>query len=128
MTESLRNYDGAYGCFLFCGVVALVIGGASFIPMDTGTAGVLGIMVAVPLFLASLVAMIVGIGCTIIRLYNHWPLVVLSLLSALFITEVFTEYGSVNLYNLAPIFYGVSACGFSLAWFLILRKRWDKKV
>ncbi len=127
MREILRKYDVAYGCFLFCGVAVLLISELSFIPMDDGTAGGLGFLVFIPLSLVALVAMAVGIGYTI-RLYNHWPLVVLSLLSVLFIAEVVTEYGSAKLYNAVPILYGLSASGFSLAWFLILRKRWGKNV
>lgn len=122
MTDTLRKYDLAYGCFLFCGLVVLFLGILSFIPMDDGIAGGLGFLVFIPLSMASLVAMVVGIGFSI-RFYHHWPLVVLSLLSVLFIAEVVTEYGPAMLYNAVPILYGISACGFSLAWFLVLRKR-----
>ena len=123
MTESRRKYDIAYGCFLFSGVVALSISGLSFIPMDTGSAGGLGFLVLVPLSITLLVAMVVGIGCTI-QLYYHWPLIVLSLLSVLFVAELVTEYGSAKFYNIVPILYGVITCVFSAAWFLVFRKRW----
>ena len=86
---------------------ALFIGSLNFISMDDGTAGVLGFLVLIPLSMASLVAMVVGFGYTI-RLYNHWPLVVLSLLSVLSMAEMVTEYGSVKLYNAVPILYGLS--------------------
>jgi len=127
MTETQRKFDVAYGCFLFCGVAALLISSLSFITIDTGTAGVLGFLVAIPLSMVSLVAMLVGIGYTI-RPYHHWPLVALSLFSLLFLAEVITEYGSAEFYNAVPILYGLSACGFSFAWFLFLRKRWEREV
>ena len=95
MTETRQKYDIAYGCFLFCGVVALSISCLSFIPMDTGIAGGLGFLVVIPLSMASLVAMVIGIGYTI-RLYHHWPLVALSLLSVLFVAELVAEYGSIK--------------------------------
>lgn len=120
MTENRLNYDIAYGCFLFCGMAALIISSLSFIPIDPG---ILGFFVVMPLFMVSLVAMAIGIGYTI-RLYHHWPLVVISLFSVLFVAEVVADYGSVVL----PILYGISACVFSFAWFLVLRKRWGGKV
>lgn len=127
MREILLKYDIAYGCFLFCGVTALFIGSLSFIPMDDGTAGGLGFLVVIPLSMASLAAMAVGLVSTIL-LYRHWPLIVLSFSSVLFLAVTVTEYGSVQFYNVVPILYGLGACGFSFAWFLILRRRRGKNV
>jgi len=117
-----RDFDIAYGSFLFCGVVALSISILSYIPMGSGTAGGLGFLVFIPLSLASLAAIVVGIVHTIKR-YHHWQLVVLSVLSVMFVAEMITEYGSVMFYNLVPIVYGVCTCVFSFVWFVILRKR-----
>ena len=140
MKDTLRKYDVAYGCFLFCGVVVLFLNSLYYVfAIDEETAIYLAVVVAIPLTMVSLGVMVVGIGFSI-WLYHHWPLVVLSLLSVLFIAEVFTEYGPVlfiadifmftgygpALYDAAPILYGLSACGFSLRWFLFLRKRWGK--
>jgi hypothetical protein len=117
-----RDFDIAYGSFLFCGVVALSISVLSYIPMDSGTAGVMGFLVFIPLSLASLAAIVVGIVLAI-KLYHHWQLIILSVLSVMFVAEMITEYGSVMFYNMVPIFYGVITCAFSLVWFGILRKR-----
>lgn len=119
---NIRDFDIAYGSFLFCGVVALSIGILSYIPMDSGIAGGLGFLIFIPLSLASLAAIVVGIVHTI-KLYHHWQLIILSVLSVMFLAEMFTEYGSVMFYNIVPIFYGVITCAFSLVWFGILRKR-----
>jgi hypothetical protein len=127
MTETRLRYDVAYGCFFFCGVVALLISTISVIPMDTGTSGGLGFMVLIPLSIASLVAMVIGISYTI-RFRQHRPLVVLSLFSVLFVAEVVTEYGSVKFYNAVSTLYGLTTCGFSLAWFFVLRKQKCKDV
>lgn len=127
MPDTRQQYDIAYGCFLFIGVVLLFISILSFIPMGNGVAGGLGFLVMIPLAIASLMAMVVGIGYSA-RLYHHWPLVFLSLLSILFVAEMVTEYGPVAFYNMVPVLYGASTCAFSLVWFLILRKRWGKDV
>ena len=100
----------------------LFISGVSYLPMDTGTAGGLGFLALIPLFMASLGAMVVGMIYTV-RLFNHWPLSILSVLSILFMAEFFTEYGSPTFYNLVPIVYGVIACIFAFAWFGVFRKR-----
>ncbi|MFQ5581579.1 MAG: hypothetical protein ACE5F3_03005 [Mariprofundaceae bacterium] len=107
-------------------MTALFIGGLSFIPMDSGTAGVLGFLVLIPLSMAALVAVFVGIGYTL-RLYHHWPLVAISLLSVLLMAEVVTEYGSVMFYNASPIFYGAITSAFSLVWFVVYRKQWGNE-
>lgn len=127
MTETRLRYDIAYGCFFFCGVVDLLISTLSVIPMDTGDAGGLGFLVLIPLSIASLVTVVVGISYTI-RFRKHWPLVVLSLMSVLFVTEAVTEYGSAKFYNAVSIIYGVTTCGISLVWFLVLRKQKGKEV
>ena len=122
--SNLRNYDVAYGSFLFCGLVALLTSVLSYIPMDSGTAGGIGFLVLIPLALASLGAMAVGI-VQAIRYYRHWPLIILSVLTLLFLAEIVTEYGSVKFYNMAPIIYGLCVCAICFAWFGFLRKRGD---
>ena len=94
----------------------------TFFPMGARFSGPFGFLVFIPLFLGSMAALLLGLIYTV-KLYHHWPLVLLALLTLLFVAEVVTEFGSVLFYNLAPLIYGVSACGFSFAWFLIMRKR-----
>ena len=119
---SLREYDIAYSCFLFCGIVALLNSTLSYIPMDSGIAGGLGFLVFIPLFIATLAAMVIAIGYTI-KLYHHWPLIILSILSVIFVAEVFTEYGPVMFYNIVLIVYAVSTTLISLTWFFIYRHK-----
>jgi len=119
--HKIRNYDIAYACFAFCGGVALFIGILSFVPMGTGAAGGIGILIMVPLSIASIGAMIAGFVYTVI-LFKHWPLVVLSLLTLLFVAEVVTEFGPVIFYNLVPVIYGIITSIFGFLWFTAGRK------
>ena len=116
------EYDLAYGCFLFCGLTALTISAMSAIPMDSGTAGGLGFLVAIPLFLASLMTIVSGIVLSV-RLWKDWPLITLFGMSVLFLAEFFTEYGSTAFYNALPVVYGVGVFAISGAWFLVVRRR-----
>ncbi|MCH7603193.1 MAG: hypothetical protein IIB54_10530 [Planctomycetes bacterium] len=94
----------------------------SAIPMDSGIAGGLGFLVAIPLFLTSLVAMVSGLVLSV-RLWKDRPLVILSGMSILFIAEFLTEYGSTAFYNAVPVVYGVGVVAISSVWFLVLRRR-----
>lgn len=123
----LRKFDVAYGCFMFCGVTALLVGGLSYVSMDVTTSSAFGFFVFIPMTLASLVAMAIGIGIAI-KFYYYWPLGILALLSILFVAELVTESGSVEFFNLAPILYGTGACWISLWWFLMARKRWRRNI
>jgi hypothetical protein len=122
MKRMRSEYDLAHGCFLFCGLTALIIAAMSAIPMDDGTAGGLGFLVIIPLSLASLAAIVVGIVLSV-RIWNEWALVILSGMSLLFIAEVFTEYGSTAFYNAVPVAYGIGVTAISVVWFLVLRRR-----
>ena len=57
MKKERLEYDPAYGCFLLCGLTALIISTIGAIPMDDNTAAGLGFLVAIPLAIASLLAM-----------------------------------------------------------------------
>lgn len=119
---SRSEYDLAYGCFLLCGLTALVISAMSVIPMDPGSAGGLGILVAVPLFLVSLAAMVSGLLLSV-RLWKDWSLRILSGMSILFLVEFLFEYGSAGFYNAVTGLYGVGVVAISGAWFVGVRKR-----
>ncbi len=118
----LWQYDLAYGCFVFCGLVALLIGIFTFMPFGFGSAGGFGYLLLIPLTAMSLGAMLLGLVFAL-RLYRHWPLALLALASLLFVAEIVTEFGSVFLFNIAPLIYGVLACGLGGNWFFALRKR-----
>ena len=57
------------------------------------------------------------------RLYRHRPLALLALASLLLAAEIVTEFGSVFLFNIAPLVYGCLACGLGGRWFFALRRR-----
>ncbi len=116
------QYDVAYGCFAFCGLVALLIGLFTFLPFGFGAAGGFGYLLLIPLTAMSLGAMLLGLIFAA-RLFRHWPLALLALVSLLFIAEIVTEFGPVLLFNLAPLAYGLVTCAFGIAWFLFRRKR-----
>ena len=99
-----------------------MISAMSVIPMGSGMAGGLGFLVAIPLFLVSLAAMLVGIVQSL-RFWKEWSLVILTGMSILFIAELVTEYGSTAFYNAVPIVYGVGVVAISGVWFLVLRRR-----
>ena len=121
VSQKLRSYDIAYGCFAFCGGAAFFIGALSFVPMGPGVAGGIGILMGGPITVAAIVAMGAGLVYTVI-LYQHWPFIVLSILTVLFAAEIVTEFGPVELYNLAPIIYGVITSTFGLAWAMKFRR------
>jgi hypothetical protein len=114
------KYDLAYGCFLFCGASALVIGVMGAFSMDSGAAGVLGFLVAIPLALASIAALVVGIVLSL-SLWRHRPLLLLAGMSILFVAEVVSEAGSVAFYNAAPFLYGIGSLAICGIWFAVLR-------
>lgn len=122
MNKDRSKYDLAYGCFLFCGASALVVGIMGAIPMDSGAAGVLGFLVAIPLALASIGALVVGIVLTLL-LWRHWPLLLLSGMTILFVAEIVTEAGPVAFYNAVPFLYGIGSLAICGTWFSVLRAK-----
>ena len=116
-----KSCDLGYGAYLFCGLATLLISIASYIPMDNGTSGVLGLLFFVPLVIATAGAMAVGLIQTL-KNYKHWPLVVISVLSVLLVMEIMTEFGPVWFYNSVPLIYGTVTCLLSIAWFTVIRK------
>ncbi len=117
MHRGRSKLDLAYGCFAYCGLAAIAIGVMSWLPMDSGVAGTLGLLLAVPMALAAIAAMLAGIVLSAM-LWRHWPLPLLSALSLLLVAEIFGEFGPVELYNAAPLVYGaanLTLCGMWLA-------------
>jgi hypothetical protein len=122
VNKERSKYDLAYGCFLLCGASALVIGVAGVIPMDSGAAGVLGYLVAIPLTLASLAALVAGIVLSLL-LWRHWPLLLLSGMTILFVAEVIAGVGPAAIYNAAPFLYGIGSLAICGIWFSVLRRK-----
>jgi len=88
--------------------------------MDSGAAGVLGFLVAIPLALVSIAALVVGIVLSL-SLWRHRPLLLLAGMSILFVAEVVSEAGSVAFYNAAPFLYGIGSLAICGIWFAVLR-------
>jgi hypothetical protein len=122
VNKNRSKYDLAYGCFLLCGASALVVGVLSATPMDSGAAGGLGFLVAIPLALASIVALVVGIVLALL-LWKHWPLLLLAGMTILFVTEIVTEAGPVAFYNAVPLLYGIGSLVICGIWFSVLRAK-----
>lgn len=122
MSRDRTQYDLAYGCFLLCGASALIIGVMSAIPMDTGAAGVLGFLVAIPLALASIVALVAGVVLSFV-LWRHWPLPLLAVMTVLLVAELVLEAGPVAIYNAVPFLYGIGTLIICGIWFSVLRGR-----
>jgi hypothetical protein len=122
VSRDWSKYDLAYGCFLLCGASALIVGVMSVSPMGTGAAGVLGFLVAIPLALASIAALVVGVVLSFV-LWRHWPLPLLSVMTVLFLAELVLEAGPVAIYNAVPFLYGIGTLVICGIWFSVVRGR-----
>jgi hypothetical protein len=122
VADTRRARDIAYACFLFAGLVPLLIAVLSKIPMDTGTAGGVGLLLLVPLTMAAIVAVVIGVRHSVHE-WRHWPLVVCSVFSALYLVVFLTEVGPEWFRNLLPIAYGLTTVVLALRWFISLRGR-----
>jgi hypothetical protein len=92
------------------------------IPMDSGAAGVLGFLVAIPLALVSIAALLLGTVQALL-LWRHWPLLLLAAMTILFLAEIVTEAGSVAFYNAIPFLYGIGSLAICGNWFFLLRAK-----
>jgi len=92
MKRGRLKYDLAYGCFLFCGMTALLITVFGKAAKDDNTAALLGFFVAIPLALASFAAMVAALVLSAIH-WRHWPLLILSALTVLSVTLITMVHG-----------------------------------
>lgn len=122
--NKLGSHDIAYACFAFSGSVALFMGIISLVPMDPAMAGGIGILIGVPLSVAALVSMCIGLVYSIV-FYKHWPFVVLSITTIAFVFEIVGEFGTIEIYNFSPIIYGIVTLIFAVLWVAKLRKGCD---
>lgn len=123
MKASRSLHDVAYSCFLFCGLANLIIIALPLFPVDIG---VLGFGVGIPLVVAALIVMPVGILVSLV--VRSWPLLALSALSILVVLEIVTEYGPAAFYNATPIVYGIAVVALCGRWFAHLRSSWPPPV
>ena len=122
MKTGRLKYDLAYGCFLFCGMMALLVTVIGKAAKDDNTSALLGFFVAIPLAFASFVAVVAALVLSMM-LWRHWPLLILSALTVLSAAVVALVHGSEAFYNSAAILYGVGVVAMTGLWFLVLRKR-----
>lgn len=134
MTSRLLKHDVAYCCFLFWASTVLVVQHvmASLTDDDLMQGAGNVMLVFLPFLGASLIAMLVGIALSI-RVWKHWPLIVIAVSSVLSvrpaisdmrIDEYSTEFGSIAFQKDVPIIYGAGVAAMSALWFLRLRRRY----
>ena len=122
MKTGRLKYDFAYGCFLFCGMTALLVTLMGKAAKDDNTSALLGFFVAIPLVFASFAAMVAAFVLSVM-LWRHWPLLILCALSVLSVAMMAMVHGSEAFYNGVAIVYGVGVVAATGLWFLVLRKR-----
>ena len=93
MKAGRLKYDFAYGCFLFCGMTALLISVFGKAAKDDNTSALLGFFVAIPLAFASFAAMVAALVLSMM-LWRHWPLLILSALTVLSVAVIAMLHGS----------------------------------
>ena len=120
--EARLGRDAAYGCFLFAGLVEVAVAVVSSIPMGTGTAGGLGLLVFVPLVIAALLTMVAGTVLTV-SVRNEAVLWLLAGLTVARLAQFFAEWGPVAFRNAAPLIYGAVAVLSSVWWFGVRRRK-----
>ncbi len=121
---SLRDYDLAYGAYLFFGLVILLVAVISIIPTDSGMAGGMGFLLLIPLSLMGFVMLLVGLWKTV-GLGRQPMLWVLALVAVLFLVEAVTEWGSAAFYNALTVFACLVTISLPLYWFVFARKRFQ---
>jgi hypothetical protein len=117
-----RAHDLTYACFLPLGLVGLVSGVASLLPLDSGTAGGIGLLLLVPLALMSMVTAPIGVYRTL-GFRHDAALWTLSLITVLMVVQLFAELGPVQVQNLVWLGYGVLVFLLQASWFLVRRRR-----
>ena len=122
MKTGRLKYDFAYGCFLFCGMTALLITIIGKAAKDDNTSALLGFLVAIPLAFASIAAMVAALVLSMM-LWRHWPLLILSALTVLSVAVIVMVHGSEAFYNSTAILYAVGVVVMVARWFLVLRKK-----
>lgn len=116
MRGSRIDYDRAYAAFAAAGVLALAVRGLSMLPLGTGAAGGVGILVALPLFLLGATALIAGIAWTYAARDDR-VLLLLAGLGLLYLGNVMLEFVPLPYANAIPVVFGLVAVVGAAAWF-----------
>jgi len=117
-----RKLDVAYAGFLLAGGVVFLIIVIGFLPISTGDAGAIGLIILVPLSVLGLIGLCVGfLYATIFRFKAQLGL--LSIISVLFVVEVFGEFGPTWFYNVINLTFSVATISISSWWFFVERNK-----
>ncbi|NHN38991.1 hypothetical protein G8764_16905 [Pseudomaricurvus alcaniphilus] len=117
-----RKHDIAYACFIPPGLVYLIGGIAPYLAMDTGTAGGVGFLILIPLALAALTSVPLGLYYSL-PFWRDRVLVFLAVITLIMLVQLFAEWGPVKFRNLAGLLYGVTVLLIEASWFLLRRGR-----
>lgn len=123
-TEKFRRseHDLAYLCFLPPTIVSLISAVGTFVPMSDGTAGGIGFLVLIPLSLASVLSVPIGIVLSVL-FRKDLALPLLSILTIVLVVEVFSEAGPPAFRNGVTWAHGIGATLVVGSWFLVRRWR-----
>jgi hypothetical protein len=124
--SSTPRIDLAYACFAWVAFVFCAAPIASFIPVDITTAQVVGMIIGIPVLLATLAVGGIALVLSIIE-WSIWPLKTMSLLiaSLLLLFLAWEEWNVVGA-NVVFAWYGISTAilvGFCVRWFAFARRR-----
>lgn len=108
--------DAAYGLHLVCGGSWAIVALLNSIPMDTGTAGGVGMFVALPLVLLSLLAGVGAVAAMAGSLGDR-RLLALGALVVAVLVDFFVEAGPPGVRMAVRALYVLAATTFSIDWF-----------
>jgi hypothetical protein len=118
----LHDYDRPYACFAPMALTMLVLSlvRRSYTEAEwTGGAGAV-LLLFMPFLLASLLAAGVGIVLSL-RVWRHWPLLVLGAASVVAVVSDFVPQIPEAIRHALPLVYGVGATAVCALWFLVGR-------
>jgi len=115
---SKRKHDIAYGCFFVPAALSLIAVTADAVPMNDANAALIGFFVMIPLTVVALVTTLIGVFYSIL-LWRDGVLPILSLLTIIMITVVFSDAGKIELCGLI---YGILVLVLEGSWFLKRRR------
>jgi hypothetical protein len=121
----LRSLDRAYGMFSWIAIVSTAASVASRLHVDMATAQVLGMLIGVPVALATLASVVAGFVYSI-KIFHEWPLPVMSMLVVSML--VAAGYGSavsgrVRLLEIWFVIATATLLLFCVRWYGFLRRR-----
>jgi len=90
--------------------------------MDTGTAGGIEFLILIPLSIAALIAVPVGIFYSV-SFWQDRVLMLMVICTVLMLVQLFAEIGPVRIRNLIGLLYGAAVILSEGIWFFVRRRR-----